>query len=203
MSIDDAVTKWIEELKAGDAEAAERIWERYFREVVRLARRRLEHLGLGIADEEDVALSAFKSFCLGAQDGRFPKLRDRDSLWSLLVAITAHKSIDLIRQENRQKRGGTGGASRGDVSELEREAIPLSHLVLEQPSPEFAAQIAEQFQLLLKKLERADDPQLMQIATAKMMGESTDSIANRLGCVRRTVERKIKVIRRIWAQECD
>ena len=34
-----------------------------------------------LADEEDVALSAFDSFCRGAEQGRFPRLDDRDDLW--------------------------------------------------------------------------------------------------------------------------
>ena len=43
------------------------------------------------ADEEDVALSAFDSFCRGAEQGRFPQLDGRDDLWHLLVVITVRK----------------------------------------------------------------------------------------------------------------
>jgi hypothetical protein len=63
-------------------------------------------------------------------------------------------------------------------------------------------QIGEQFTLLLSKLQSADDPDLMQIALSKMQGASTTEVAQQLGCVRRTVERKILLIRRIWEQEC-
>jgi DNA-directed RNA polymerase specialized sigma24 family protein len=203
MPTDDAVTQWIKELKRGDPDAAEKLWQRYFQQVVSLARRRLESSDRAQADEEDVALSAFKSFCLGAEKGRFPKLSDRDSLWSLLVAITAHKSTDLIRRENCEKRGGTGSRGRdADRTSPKPVAVPLSSIMDEQPTPEFAAQIGEQFQLLLAKLERADDPDLIQIAMAKMTGESTGEVAQKLGCVRRTVERKILLIRHIWEQEC-
>ena len=53
-----------------------------------------------------MALSAFDSFCRNAERGRFPQLADRDSLWRLLVVITARKAAHLVRDETRQKRGG-------------------------------------------------------------------------------------------------
>ena len=61
-----------------------------------------------MADEEDVALSAFKSFCRGTQDGRFPQLHEHEDPWPLLLALTTHKAIDLLRYERRVKRGGSG-----------------------------------------------------------------------------------------------
>ena len=203
MPVDESITQWIEQLKEGDADAAEKLWQRYFEQIVRLARQRLAGANRAAADEEDVALSAFKSFCLGAREGKFPKLNDRNNLWSLLVAITANKSTDLIRHENRKKRGGVGVT----VTETNRtgqniNAVQLSGIIEQQPTPEFAAQIGEQLRLLLTKLERAEDPDLSKIALAKMLGESTTEVARQLGCVRRTVERKILLIRRIWEQEC-
>ena len=85
MSIDEAVTQWIEQLKEGDSAAAEKLWQRYFQQVVEQARRKLQGASAAMADEEDVAVSAFKSFCNAAREGRFPDLRDRDDLWRLLL----------------------------------------------------------------------------------------------------------------------
>ena len=62
--------------------------------------------------------------------------------------------------------------------------------------------MGEQFVVLLRKLQEADDPDLMEIALSKMQGASTKEVAQQLGCVRRTVERKILLIRNIWQQEC-
>ncbi len=191
----DSITRWIDELKEGDEQAAQKLWEHYFSQIVGLARRKLEGAKRAAADEEDVALSAFKSLCIGAEAGRFPKLSDRDSLWSLLFAIVVHKSTDLIRYENRRKRGGTG-----DQEKCLR-AVPLSQIIEERASPSFAMQMSTEFESLMKKLEKADDPDLHRIAVAKMTGESNVEIAKRLGCVRRTVERKIQLIRRIWEKE--
>ena len=196
----DPVTQWIEQLKDGDAEAAQKLWERYFTQIVRLARRKLEGAKRGLADEEDVALSTFKSLCAGAEGGKFPKLTDRDSLWALLMAIVAHKSTDLIRYENRKKRGGTGKGVP-DTSIAMLQPVPLNQIIEQKATPERAAQIGAEFESLIKKLDRADDPDLLCIAVSKMMGDSNAEVARQLGCVRRTVERKIQLIRRIWEKE--
>ncbi|MGF1580594.1 MAG: ECF-type sigma factor [Gemmataceae bacterium] len=108
MSSDNSVTYWINKLKEGEGHAAEKLWNAYFERMVALAKSRLKGAPPAVADEGDVALSAFKSFCMGARDGRFPDLTDRHSLWPLLVAIAANKSVDLNRQQNRQRRGGAG-----------------------------------------------------------------------------------------------
>src|SRR4051794_14182513 len=88
-----SVTLWVDGLKGGAANAAAQpLWERYFDRLVHLARAGLRRNARGPADEEDVALSAFDSFCRGAAEGRFPRLEGRDDLWRLLVTITARKA---------------------------------------------------------------------------------------------------------------
>ena len=117
MSTNGSVTKWINRLKAGDPEAARRLWEGFFRRLVGLARGKLEGSPRRAADEEDVALSAFGSLCRGAEGGRFPHLLDRDSLWQLLVAITepqgarpaAARGAAEARRRAGARRGGPGG----------------------------------------------------------------------------------------------
>ena len=102
----NSVTQWIWALKRGDQSAAQGLWEAYFRRLVGLAHARLRDTPRRIADEEDVALSAFDSFCRGAQAGRFPRLDDRNDLWQILVLITVRKAIDLRNYEGRPSRGG-------------------------------------------------------------------------------------------------
>ena len=106
MASSHSVTHWIGQLRAGDQVAAQHLWEGYFRRLVGLARGKLQSLPCRAADEEDVALSAFASFCHGVERGRFPQLADRDDLWRLLVTITARKALHLARDERSQKRGG-------------------------------------------------------------------------------------------------
>ena len=92
-----SVTHWIGQLRAGDPVAAQHLWEGYFRRLVGLARGKLQSLPCRAADEEDVALSAFASFCRGVECGRFPQLADRDDLWRLLVTITAPRPRFWLR----------------------------------------------------------------------------------------------------------
>jgi DNA-directed RNA polymerase specialized sigma24 family protein len=190
MDADGSVTRWIHQLKAGDRDAAEALWEKYFRRMVGLAQRRLEHAPRRAADEEDVALSAFNSFCTRAKAGLFPRLTDRDNLWPLLIAITGHKCVDLIRRENRLKRRRT-----------EQAGVDLEALLSQEPTPEFALEVADQLDHLLRRLDATGDAELRPIALWKMEGVSTGEIALRLGCVRRTVERKLTVIVGVWERE--
>jgi DNA-directed RNA polymerase specialized sigma24 family protein len=187
------VTRWISALKRGDPSAAQGLWEAYFRRLVGLARARLRSAPRRVGDEEDVALSAFDSFCRGAQDGRFPRLDDRNDLWQILVLITVRKAIDLRKYEGRPSRGG--GKVRS-LTELTPEGIKA--IGGDEPTPELAAQLAEEYQRLLEQL---DDPTLQFVATCKLEGYTDDEIAARLGCVTRTVQRKLARIRRTWANE--
>src|SRR6516225_3701992 len=101
-----SVTGLLERLKSGDHEAARLLWQRYFPRLVALARKKLQAAPRRVADEEDVALSAFDSFCRRAEQGHFPDLKDRDGLWALLVVLTARKAADQLRHQQRDKRGG-------------------------------------------------------------------------------------------------
>lgn len=196
MNPDETVTQWIHQLKAGHSSAVQKIWEGYFEKMVRLARHRLAQGPRTVRDEEDIALSAFDSFCRGAKEGRFPQLVDRDALWPLLVAITSHKLLDMKRRESRQKRGGNwtqleSGSVDGDI---------LNELVSQDPTPQFACQIAEEFRRLLDSLE---DDTLRNIAIARMEGDSIEEIAKRLNCVPRTILRKLDRIRSIWSEHSE
>ncbi len=192
MTSDDSVSRWLQLLQSGDSAATQRLWERYFHRLVGLAAAKLGGRVRRAADEEDVALSAFASFCRAAEAGRFPQLTDRDDLWRLLVTLTERKAFNLIRDENRQKRGG-GAVRQGDDS----TGNGLDQLAGREPTPEFAAQVAEECQRLLGLL---DDAELQSIAVWKMEGSTAAEIAARLGCALSTVERRLRLIRQIWEE---
>jgi DNA-directed RNA polymerase specialized sigma24 family protein len=198
-----SVTRWIGELRGGDPAAAGAVWERYFDRLVRLARKRLAGRHRGVEDEEDAALSAFDSFCAGLARGRFTELSDRDDLWKLLVVITARKAAAQVDRQRAQKRGGVwnrvdqahGGSA--EVSHSEAAGF-LAEIVAREPTPEFAAMVAEETGRLLGRL---GDEQLRQIALDRMAGYTTEEIADRLGCARRTVARRLDLIRQTWGEE--
>ena len=186
----DSVTHWLGKLKAGDPAAAGPLWDRYFPRLVELARARLRGFPRRAMDEEDVALSAFDSFCRDAAAGRLPRLDDRDDLWRVLLLITGQKAVDLVRHETADKRGGKTGAQVFDL-----EAVAGN-----EPTPEFAALVGDELRRLLGKLPDAD---LKTLAVWKMEGYTNEEIAARWGCVLRTVERRLKVIRSLWAVEVE
>jgi DNA-directed RNA polymerase specialized sigma24 family protein len=150
-----------------------------------------------MADEEDVALSAFKSFCRGAEQGRFPQLSDRYDLWRLLFVITERKAIDLVNHEKAQKRGEGlvrhEGSFAGDSS-----AAAFDNIAGREPTPEEAAQVAEQFRRLLDAL---GDETLRAVAIAYMEGYTNKEIAEWINRSVPAVERKLNRIRKIWGKE--
>jgi DNA-directed RNA polymerase specialized sigma24 family protein len=195
MSSPESITVWIRELRSGDACAAQRLWQSYFARLVGLARKKLLGQPRGAADEEDVALSAFASFCRGAAACRFPRLDDRNDLWQVLVLLTVRKAYRLIQHEGRHKRGG-GGVHH--LSALVEEGSGVVEVLGREPTPELAAGVAEECRRLLDAL---GDTELRSIALWRMEGCTTGEIAAQLGCVPRTVERKLRVIRGLWQQE--
>jgi DNA-directed RNA polymerase specialized sigma24 family protein len=183
-----SVTGWLDGLRAGDEVAAQRLWEGYFRRLVGLARHKLGGHPRGPAGSEDVALSAFDSFCRGAEQGRFPRLADRHDLWQVLVLLTARKAIDVARRERAGKRGGGAAGPAGPF---------LEDVVGPDPTPSFAAEVAEECRRLL---DAQPHPDLREIALAKLEGYTNPEIASRLGKSVATVERKLNLIRRTWEE---
>lgn len=97
---------WIDQLKAGDRDATSPLWERYFRRLVGLARQRLSSRPRLAAGAEDVALSAFDSSFRGAENGRFPRLQDRNDLWHVLVTIAEGAKRSQLADDPRRRRPG-------------------------------------------------------------------------------------------------
>jgi hypothetical protein len=69
-----------------------------------------------------------------------------------------------------------------------------------EPTPAFAAEVAEECERLLALLE-ATEPFLRQVAVWKMEGFTTEEIVEKTGRSRATVERKLVLIRALWGQE--
>jgi DNA-directed RNA polymerase specialized sigma24 family protein len=194
-----SVTDWIGDLKDDDdGVAAHRLWERYFTKLARLAHAHLRANPRGPADGEDIALSAFDSFFRGAAAGRFPRLEDRDDLWKLLTTIALRKAANQRRREHQKKRGGGRVvAGAGLAADRDRED-PLAQVADGEPTPEFAAAVADEVRHLFGSL--ADDS-LRVVARLRMEGYTNDEIAAALDVSLRSVERKIELIRKAWQRK--
>jgi DNA-directed RNA polymerase specialized sigma24 family protein len=180
------ITSWLAQLKAGNPDAVQPLWERYYSALVSVARQRLPKDGC--FDSHVVAASAFDSFFQRAMAGKFPKLDDRHDLWRILFTITARKACDAIEKRESGKRGGGWKKLNADTLDL---------LAGTEPTPEFVFMMIEQLNSLLDQL---GDDQLRQIAVWKMEGETNQEIADRLACALRTVSNKLNLIRAIFSR---
>jgi len=200
MSSMGSITRLFNRLQLGDRAGVQQLLELYFRRLVGLARKKLGDLPRRAACEEDVALSAFDSFCRAAEQGRFPHLGDRDELWQLLVLITARKVSDLRQHEGRDKRDWrrVHEAALGGGAESSGPGAAFSDLFSREPDPAFAAEVAEESRRLLDVLA---DEELRQIALRKMEGFTNEEIAAQLDLALATVERRLRRIRKCWEKE--
>lgn len=199
MSEDDPITLWLNDLRQLDDGAANKLWNHYCSRLRTFARSRLPDNVRRVYDEDDAAVSAFFSLCRGVKHGRFPALGDRNDLWRLLVVIAARKVRRRQEYENRRKRGGGGG----DLSRIFTDASDLSglkRLPSREPTPEFAAEVAETCDALFRHLS---DDSLRDVARGKLEGFTNQEIAEQLDIGLRSVERKLHLIRQIWQTEID
>lgn len=176
-----------EHLRAGDDHAVSILWERYFKRMLFVARKKLAGAHRKARDEEDIALSAFKSFCLGFQQGRFERAGDDCDLWPLLVTLTINKTIDHLRHESRKKR-----------SRVDAPAATIEDLLSGELAPELQLIADESFEKLLTALDETGDPSLRRLAMLKLENQPSAFIAAELACTIRTLQRKLKTIRAIW-----
>jgi len=197
---DDSVSQWIDGLKAGDELAATKLWQRYYGSLLALARKKLDRRPQRVADEDDVVISAFRSFCQKAREDRFPDLRDRDDLWHLIVRITEGKAHDQLRDQARKKRGS--GLVAGESAFIDLQASSagagIDGVAGPEPTPEFAAEMVEAVDRLFNQLT---DDELRQIALHKLEGYTNEEIASKIGRALPTIERRLRLIRKMWQKE--
>ncbi|GAB5404742.1 MAG: ECF-type sigma factor [Aureliella sp.] len=194
------VTHWVSALSEGDESSAAKLWEHCMPRLRRYAKSRLPANLLRSLDEEDVALSAFKSLYQLGQRGGLENIDGRESLWKLLMCITARKATAHVRSETREKRGG--GKVRGEsIYTKGRDGSGGLHEAAGNlPTPDLAVEFEDECRNLLDAL---DDDTLRTIALLRLDGHTVDEIASRIGCAKRSVERRLNLIRKIWEDHLD
>ncbi len=188
----------MDRVRAGDAAAAQSVWNLYHPAVIRLLRKRLPSHRRRDFDEDDVAASAFLSFFDGIAANRFPDLTEPNNLWSLLAVIAGRKALSYLRHHVREKRGG--GQLRGEsvfgTSEHARRH-GIEQVSDQEQSPESVTEFLDDVDHLLGLL---GNDTLQKIALLKLDGSSIDEIAAEVGITRRAVERRLAVIRQTWRE---
>ena len=181
------ITMLLEQCKQGDEEALRLLCAKYWDELVVLARRRFGSLPRVAVDDTDVANSALMAFWSKARRGELPGVQDSGQLHAWLSTVVANKVVSEIRRQTAQK---AGGGRRSDMPLLEHlahtwELSPLEHQL-----------VAETLQYYVEQLPE----DVKSFAAFHLAGLNHQEIADRLGCSRRTVIRKLKVVFEIWAE---
>lgn len=174
----------LDRYKRGDEQAAELIFERYASRLAALARSRLSKRLSRRIDAEDVTLSAWRSFFVGAAESRFTLNRGGD-LWRLLVAITLHK----VRRQARRH----SAARRSMNIERPLETFPQEILATigQDPPIDEAVELADELELIMRPM----DGFTRRTLELRLQGETIEAIAQATGRSERTVRRTLAGVR--------
>ncbi len=193
MSQGESITRWVKSLQQHDSSAARKLWQSFGKRIEAIARRELGRFPVSpLFDEEDVALSAFTTFCQQIQAGKFTELGDRHELWWLLMVITKRKAGERVKHERAVRRRSP---VIGQETTSELEDVPAGG-----PTPEEWVVMREQCDQLLQIL---GDDELRFITIWKLEGRTNEEIAKKLMRTRQTVQRKLNLIRSIWREELE
>ncbi|MDR2115129.1 MAG: hypothetical protein LBP87_01985 [Planctomycetaceae bacterium] len=202
---DDDLKLLLDGIQNQNKESFEQFWNLHFDRLTALARRKMAQVNKRVSDEEDIAISAIHSFYTGLAGQRFHSIQGNNELWKILATIVCRKISKQQRDQFTQKRGG--GLVRGEsifvagpaaVTENENKQSGLGNVAGTTSPPYFEIEFLDTCEKLYNIL---DDETMRHIARLIMEGFTIDEIAEELGCVRRTVERKLKKIRDKWQQQ--
>ena len=196
---DSPITLWLRSLQAGDPNSAEDLFQHFCSRLQSLISHQIPASVRATYDADDVAVSAFHSLFMGIREQRY-RFDNRMDFWRLLLTIAERKIAKRIRFETQEKRdirrllpnsvfksppSGPQQNAQGGVNSL-----PSC-----EPTPAFAAEVAEACENLLGALP---DDSCRTIALLMLENYTAEDVAKKLGCTRRTVQRKLLVIRRTW-----
>lgn len=175
----------VERFLAGDQDAAQLIFSRYFGRMSQLARKRMSQKIQSRCDAQDVAQAALSTFFELAQKKRYAMERDSD-LWRLLAAITINKANQQIQFHRAAKRSvdkeTNGRKSPGGPSPLDTPS--------QEASVEKNLAITDEVESLLHILK----PVEWHVLQLRLQDLSSTEIASVLHCSPRTVRRMFEQI---------
>ena len=169
--------------------AAEALFSRYFERLTLLARSRLAPRLARRTDPEDIVMSVYRSFFVGARAGRFVLSRGGD-LWRLLASITKHKLLRQVRHHGADRRS------------IDRE-LPLDQADegrfpgrQQGPTPEDALALADELEHIFTIL----NPLGRRVLELRLQGAQLSEIAEDTGRSERTIRRTLGQVRDILAE---
>lgn len=185
---DHSVTGNLRDLREGDESAATRLWKLLNRRLLQLSKAAVDRTQHATGyDEHDVAQSAFIALCTAVRSGRYQQVLDGRETWKILAVITFNKAKNRSARDNSLRRGG------GHIKSANFE-VELQQAASDELTAEEQLSVQEECERLLGML-RSDE--LQQVVE----GNTNEEVAERLGCSRRSVQRRLNLIREIWATE--
>ncbi len=184
------IAELVERLRAGDAQAARQLFDRYARRLSHLAEQHLSRSLAGKVGGDDVVQSVFSTFFQRCARGEF-QIDNSSQLWRLLVKITVRKA----RAEHRHYAAG-----RRDIAAeaVEGEAW-LAETIAREPGPEDAAVLVDEIQALLRGL-----PDLYcHVLEMRLQGYAVAEIAHQHQVSRQTVYQALHVLQRRMQQQSE
>lgn len=178
-------------VRAGDDDAAARLFHRFAHRLIGLARARLDPTVRKKVDPEDVVQSAYRSFFVRYADGQFD-LDGWDSLWALLTVLTVRKCGRQIEYYRAARRDVHRELTPPRSPEDSRASVQA---VAREPTPEEAVALAETVEELLRTL----DSRNRDMVSLSLQGYKPAEIAAQCGCTERTVQRVLKAVKN-WLQ---
>lgn len=174
-------------------ENAQLLWEKYFDRLCRFAEKKIYKRHRRFVDPEDIAGSAMLALLEGVKNGNFHGVKNRDQLWQMAVMIAARKASNKAKFFDRDKRGGKrivgeSAINRQGVDQLAAYVDPTND----------PAKFVE-FEMTCRELLLVlPNDNYREIALMRMAGFNNQEIGIKLGCSKRTIERKLIAIREIW-----
>ena len=190
--VDRTSRKLIERIQLGDEAAAVELMDQYADRLIALARTRLSTKLARRLDPEDIVQSACRSFFRHAQAGRY-EVRDSDSLWRLLAAITVHKAQRQVKRHSAAKRALAKEESSGWDGIMQ---LISPEAFSRDPRPEEATTLLEETKAMMAGLS----PLHRQIVELSLQGHEVPVIAKEAKCSERTVQRAIEQARLLLEQ---
>jgi RNA polymerase sigma-70 factor, ECF subfamily len=188
MSQDPSFDELMVRLRQGDQDAATEIFNRFTRQLITLARSRLDHILRQKLDPEDVLQSVYRSFFDRHSQGQYD-FQNWDTLWGILTLITIRKC------------GHRLAYYRAACRDIQREvADPLApditgtgwDAVAREPTPSEAAQLTETIEQLMAGLtDRERD-----MVSLRLQGYTAPEISTQVGRTERTVQRVLQRVKR-------
>jgi RNA polymerase sigma-70 factor (ECF subfamily) len=181
MSEDPSFADLMARVRAGDQDAAARLYELFKNRVIGLARKRLDALVRAKEDPDDVAQSVFKSFFRRQMDPHKGfALENWDDLWNVLLVITLRKCGRRVERWVAKSRDVHQEVALHEVEAVARE-----------PTPDEAAMLTDTVQGVLADLHPRDRP-ILELA---LQGHGPEAISAEVHRTERTVYRVLKRVR--------